>query len=362
MKRFLLLLTAGAVIIAADMPAADTAAKPPPAKEQQAAFLEAAGAGHLAKIQELLAADARLVNAEAEEDGFPQTALSRAMRNPQKQTRTYTVTLLLKAGADPNAKYGENADTPLLQAVREHDMECFNALLEHGADFTAKNALGESALILTRRLKDKTMFETLKNAAKKPEFQKREKLRRAAFAAVQKNDLEQLKKCIDEGFSIRTRRDDGETVLSLAAAAGSAELVKFALAQGVPADGADMLGLTPLMHAVKNAHPEIAELLIAAKADPLLHDRYGMTALMHAAAQTEAAASGKMAKMLLAAGANVDQTDKYGSTALMYAVRCGNVETIRILLDGKADKTILDRSGLPAAKMTRDPKILELLK
>lgn len=366
MNKILLLWTVGCAILAAaaqDTPATTAdSAKQPLTKEQKAAFLEAAGAGQLAKIQELLASDERLIHAEVEEDGFPQTALSRAMRNPQKQIRAYTVLQLLKAGADPNVKYGENSDTALLQAIRERDQVCFNALLEHGADFTTKNALGESAVILTRRLKDKTMFQALKDAAKKPEFQKREKLRKIAFAAVQKNDLELLKKCIGDGFDVRTRRDDGETILSLAAAAGFTELVNFSLASGVPPDGANMLGMTPLMQAVRNAHPEIAGLLIEAKANTGIHDRYGMTALMHAAAQNEAAASGKTAKMLIDAGADVNQTDKYGSTALMYAVRCGNIEMIRILVDGKADKSILDKSGLSASQMTRDPKILELLK
>lgn len=71
---------------------------------------------------------------------------------------------LLKAGANPNARHGVDAGTPLMQAVRRSDMDGVISLLYAGANPALYDAFGKSAISYARETDQKEMILTLERA------------------------------------------------------------------------------------------------------------------------------------------------------------------------------------------------------
>jgi ankyrin repeat protein len=66
------------------------------------------------------------------------------------------------------------------------------------------------------------------------------------FDAIKNNNLEQLKKAIDDGADINVARDGGATPLYFAAGNGHLEVVKHLLEkEGIEVNKANKYGLTP---------------------------------------------------------------------------------------------------------------------
>ena len=108
----------------------------------------------------------------------------------------------------------------------------------------------------------------------------------------------------------------GESVLTLASAAGRTNVVRFFLERGVHPDVADKTGITALMRAAGEGHFGAVEALLEGGAQVDAIDKFGNTAL-HRAAQY-----GKMnvAKRLLLAGASVSVKERrLGETPISLA-------------------------------------------
>jgi uncharacterized protein len=147
------------------------------------------------------------------------------------------------------------------------------------------------------------------------------------------------------------------TIVSAAAANNVAD-VKVFITRGVNTDSTDSGGRTALSYAAQLGNPEIAEMLLDARASPDLRDKLGGTAL-HWAAE-----GGKLdvVKVLLARHASVDMANRQGITPLMLAVSHNSLPVVKALLAGgadprKADYTGRDAFGYAAGK----PAILQAL-
>src|SRR5215813_3659076 len=106
------------------------------------------------------------------------------------------------------------------------------------------------------------------------------------------------------------------------------------LTRGVDVKSPQPDGTTALHWAAHWDNVEAADLLIKAGANPMAANRLGATPLFIAAENGSAA----MVTKLLAAGADPNAPFlSNGETALMVAARSGNVETVKTLLDAKAN-------------------------
>ena len=145
----------------------------------------------------------------------------------------------------------------------------------------------------------------------------------------------------------------GSTATLLAARHSRSEAVLSALLAAAPdtLERASVSGLTPLMAAAQNEHPQIAKLLLTRGADPHRLDREGRSALSWAAGNKNV----ETLKTLLALpGVKIDQRDERGMTPLMYAVRANNAEAVRLLLARGANADTRSRDGFSAAEMGRN--------
>jgi len=150
---------------------------------------EAAAAGDLARVKELLEKDAALARSYSP-DGFPVVALAAVFGNFEAvkclrakgadinaaatngsgysaltgavtSGHTEIVKWLLENGAEPNYRYSNNY-SPLLNAAANGHLEILKLLQAHGADLHAKTSDGKNALAYAEERKHAAIAEYLR--------------------------------------------------------------------------------------------------------------------------------------------------------------------------------------------------------
>ena len=122
----------------------------------------------------------------------------------------------------------------------------------------------------------------------------------------------------------------------------------------------DERGITPLEYAVISSNTDKIKALLQSGADPLFPDAHGFSAVHSAASNPDTAPL----ECLLAHGVSPDVIGPEGKTPIMEALRLGNADSVRLLLEKKADLKKTDEHGrvpLCFAAMAR-VRSLELVK
>ena len=283
-----------------------------PADAERSAALEAINELNLEKLIASLEKNPNLVKPRnAAED--PDTLLHQALRRGVLPGGTLTdqesasliaiVKLLVERKSNVNARDKEN-ETPLSYAVRWfRNIEGAKALLANGADMNAKlpglNGAGVNGSAL-----------------------------HGAVAAV------------------------------------NLDTVKFLIENKADVNAKDGLGDTPLMtNAETTGHtdqPEIAKILIAARAAVNTQNNDGETALFKASQE-----NAEVVRVLLANGADPNLKNKEGTSPAQVAIGSADSQVILpLLIKYKADLTIEDEQGrtlLHKASVTRDSNSTEIL-
>ncbi|MFH1493510.1 MAG: ankyrin repeat domain-containing protein [Pseudomonadota bacterium] len=171
-----------------------------------------------------------------------------------------------------------------------------SALLSRGMDPNARNAKGETPLMLTTGPKV-------------------------------------IKALIDAGADPNARDNDGNTALMKMGCRWKVEKKSLAalVSGGSDFNAIASNGDTVLM---KFSDPDLIQILIAAGTDPDFENPEGKTALMHWSTNPGYGGAGlKAVEQLLSSGAKIDKVDHEGKSALMYAAgRHGEMEIARLLL------------------------------
>ncbi len=214
------------------------------------------------------------------------------------------------------------ADQPLADAAQRTDWSVVRTLIEQGADVTARQGDGATALHWA-----------------------------AYWDEVESADL-----LIDAGADVNAANDLGVTPLWAAVENGSAAMVRRLLAAGADPHAPLLSGETPLMTAARVGAADVARQLLEAGADTAATAGRGQTALMWAVAQGHP----RVAEALLSHGAAVDarsdvwtevvkttpepwnpeyvaEIPQGGYTPLLFAVRVGDLASARLLVDAGAD-------------------------
>lgn len=158
------------------------------------------------------------------------------------------------------------------------------------------------------------------------------------FACIQKADIGALTvELTNTPDAIRARDEHDRSALHVAARLGFRSGVHALLEAGSPVNELDDEGLTPVFHAVRAGHLEIASDLLRADAAVTISDPNGRT-LLHAAAGTR---QPDAARWLVEAGCVVNARAIGAATPLHYAAIAGDCETARVLLDAGADPNVI---------------------
>ncbi len=291
---------------------------------------------------------ARLAVAALALSSIAATSVERRIVEAAKQADPQTLRTLLENGANPSASESDGT-TALHWAVYHDDLESVDALIRAGADVSAVNDLGATPM----------------------------------WAAALNGNAAIARKLLIAGANPNAALTLGETLVMAAARTGAADIVEQLLANGADPNRQAARGQTALMWAVAQRHPEVIRVLLAHGADVHVrtnvwtslrksdtdqssHPDYQMhvkqggdTALMFAAQVGDVAS----ARLLVDAGANVNDQSAAGTSATVLAAHSNHDEVVALLLDRGADVNAASAgyTALHAAILRRNIKAVQVL-
>ena len=285
---------------------------------------------------------------------------------------------LLAAGADAGAS-DDHGVTPLALACLNGNLSIVETLLTAGADANAARTNGESPLMTAARVGSLEVVRRLLAAGADPNTTEATLGQTALMFAVANHQTAVARTLLEIGASPSTRSKDRFTPLLFAAQQGNLEAAALLLSAGADVNEAAPDGIggntnarsrfvpdteaTTLLVAIDSGHADLARFLLEQGADPN-HAGAGRTAL-HAAVQRRmpevvaallergAAANVRLERRLPFVSRRIGQSNgltpsNIGATPFFLAASFGDLETMRLLVEGGADPTLRVDDGTTA--------------
>ena len=251
-------------------------------------------------------------------------------------------TLLLSA---VSVAFAAGGDARLADAVMRSQRDTVRALLQQKADVNATQADGMTALHWAVRQNDLETAQILIRAGAKPDAATRYAVTPLYFAC-ENGSAAMIELLLRAGVDPNSANPGGETALMTASRSGSVDAVKLLLDRGASINAKESVrGQTALMWAVLENHADVVNLLLARGADINAQTKI----------ETPDGTSGKPEAKSGDIGAHgpgmyrarAVPSPSGAMAALHFAVRDGNLQITRILVEAGAD---LER---PSANGTR---------
>ncbi|XP_008944165.1 PREDICTED: ankycorbin, partial [Merops nubicus] len=204
-----------------------------------------------------------------------------------------------------------------LAASRGH-AECLRIMVTHGADVTAQDGAGHSALHL----------------------------------AAKNSHPDCIKRLLQSKCPADSTDNSGKTALHYAVAFSCLQAVQLLCEHKCPINIKDLDGNIPLLLAVQNGHTEVCKYLLDHGADINTRDKNGRTALMMACE----ASSLTMVEAFVRKGADVSLVDVFGQNALHYSKLSENTG-IQTLLSSKLSQDVDTKSPIKAKQHDQGSKL-----
>ncbi len=243
------------------------------------------------------------------------------------------VKLMIARGADVNAKETQREQTVLMLAVAGKHSEVVRVLVDHGADVNARSRISS----LDTPVRSPTYFPDVHFPTTTGGFT-------PLLFAAQQGDIESARILLEAGADVNYATSEDGSALVVATASGHEKFALFLLEKGADPDAKDGYGITALHWAIQ----EGLHALSGAGSSPT--DRFWWRPNMP-----------ELVKSLLVYGTNPDariekdfapydyppvgrtignklpQISLVGATPFLLAAAVGDVNLLRVLLEGKAD-------------------------
>jgi hypothetical protein len=209
----------------------------------------------------------------------------RIMSMTAARRRVIAITLALLAAPHAGAQIAA-PDAALIKAAEAGDAAEVRRLLARGASVKARDATGRTALVAATYGNRPDVAKLLIEAG--ADVNAQDDIRNSAFLlAGARGHVEILKLTLAAGANLASTNRYGGTALIPACHYGHVETVRELLGTRIDVDHVNDLGWTALLEAVilgdgGAAHTEIVRMLLAARANPNIADRQGVTPLAHA--------------------------------------------------------------------------------
>ena len=173
--------------------------------------------------------------------------------------------------------------------------------------------------------------------------------------SVEKGSENFISLLLEHNADLNIQNKDGYTPLHRLVLRNDENLVRLSLEHNVNADVniQDNNGYTALHLAVMNGTVNIIRLLLEHKADVNIQHKYGFTPL-HLSARFIHKDGNEIIDLLLQYGVrNIDIRDVEGRTPVQMAVRCGNAQAVKKLVDLGADVSLVKADKKDAVELER---------
>ncbi len=273
------------------------------------------------------------------------------------------------------------ADQPLADAARRADWGAVRALVEQGADVTARQGDGATALHWAAYWNATELAGLLIDAGADVNAANDLGVT-PLWAAAENGSAAMTRRLLEAGADPNAPLLSGETPLMTAARVGAAEVAGLLLEAGADVDAAAGRSQTALMWAVSQRHPAVVDALLAhgaavdARTDVWTEvvkttpepwnpeyvaeiPQGGYTPLLFAARVGDLAS----AKLLVAAGADVNDQAPYGTSATVVAAHSGHGDVAAFLLEQGADPNAAGAgyTALHAAILHKDAALVRAI-
>eukprot|EP01064_Diplonema_japonicum_P033531 TRINITY_DN662_c1_g2_i1.p1 TRINITY_DN662_c1_g2~~TRINITY_DN662_c1_g2_i1.p1 ORF type:complete len:472 (+),score=120.62 TRINITY_DN662_c1_g2_i1:66-1418(+) len=260
-----------------------------------------------------------------------------------RNSHMQTVTMLLRHGADVNARDYDNL-TSLHHASQEGNNDVLTLLLESGAEVTSVDRDGTTALHMATTVQVATNL--LRSGADVNAIDHDGKT--ALHHSADNADL--LSVLLESSAYVDAKDSEGKTALHHTASEAAAAVL---IQHGADVNAVDARGRTPLFTL---SNPFLASLLLQSSADVNVASKDGSTAL-HLASIEDVAAE------LIRYGADVNARTRKGSTPLHLAARSGSRGVVSLLLTTRVAVNAKNKAGKTALDLAKKEEIaLDLLR
>lgn len=237
--------------------------------------------------------------------------------------------------------------TPLHLAAGEGHANVCALLIENGAEISAKDRWGNTALSDAYDNNRVEVVELLKRHGADDGDDDLEELEMLHFCAV--GDVNAVRNALTGGASTSFVDYDKRTALHVACSEGHAEVAEVLLLNGASPDAVDRKKRTPVDDAITNGHRDVLRILkrYGAKIPRHMHeaDGYHLHCLGVELIEESAKGNERDVKQCLDYGADVNFKHYDRRTALHLACVEGHIEIVRILLEAGAETDVEDRWG-----------------
>jgi ankyrin repeat protein len=239
--------------------------------------------------------------------------------------------ILWEANANPNTLMaGEN---PLIFAIRNELIEIIRDLVKKGADASAKDAMGNSALDLALTRRDNiSIMGILLDHGEKPDVKDADG-NTPLVRAVKDNDAAAVRTLSYHAADPNIPDAHGVMPIFHAVKNNDINLVGALLSHGASLEAKDANGNTPLACALQNDDTDMAFTLICHGANPNIPGADGVMPIFHALRLDDLSS----AAHLVENGARLDIRDAEGNTPLHLAVQFANLVSLMIAHEARVD-------------------------
>jgi uncharacterized protein len=256
------------------------------------------------------------------------------------------------------------SDATLPDAVMHGDKDAVRTLLKQRTGVNTMQPDGTSALHWAARQDDLETADLLLRAGASAKIANRYGVTALSLAATNAN-APMVEKLLQAGADANAAVAEGETVLMTAARTGNPDVVKALLAHGASVNAKEgWKGQTALMWAAAESHPAVVKLLIEHGAEVnvrstswdfkdtkgtngnanVYYPKGGLTPLLFAVRQGDL----ESVKILVEAGADVNETDPVKISPLVVAINNAQYDIAGFLLEKGADPNVADSTGKTA--------------
>lgn len=248
-------------------------------KQRKTSLTEAAKAGHAEIVRALIAAEAEVDKPVGERLGtLNQTALMLAAEAGHSDV----VEILLQAHADVSAidalAFGGGGNTPLHYAAMGGNKAVIRLLLDAGAKRSAQNANRQTPLQLAASNGHRDAIDVFLGAGSRV-ISRKGTVSGPLYDAVFSGNVSAVKRLLKANPKAHGQDVNFAGTVCFAA---NIDILIALVNSGMPVNGLDNDGETPLMQAVRGGRTQVVRFLLSRGADPTIAAKSGKTALKFA--------------------------------------------------------------------------------